>query len=256
MNKVLIKTIKKCNQILIDNEHNCQCYNKRNLPTNNIKKCAQINSKKKCKKYNLCKSVYSTFMNKNEPNYNVKSWDNPEILSSHNCYAYFLNDKIKETKNNCKMECKKNNTCNKTKYKSCSKFKPQPGYWATRTRGERVNKLYTCKDMTKRVLSDNPMIKTTKFIKKCPKGYYKGALVVDPKNQTYHFYRQDDNVRWSHKPGSLKITNLDASNKSIYAPHLADRNYNKNENTNGINYTDFCNYMCVPKNDYIKTNAI
>jgi hypothetical protein len=253
MDKVINKTIKKCNSILINKESECQCYNKRNLPTNNFKKCSQINSKKRCKKYNLCKHIYTTFMNKQEPNFNIKQWKKPSILSSHNCYAYFLNDKIKSTQKNCLTECKKNNTCHKKKYKSCSKFKPQPGYWA-RSKGITINKMNTCKNLVKRVLHDNPHIKSTKFRKKCPKGYYKGALVVDPGN-TYHFYRQDDNVRWSHKPGTLNVTNLDASNKPIYAPHLSDRNYDK-DNTDGINYTDFCTYMCVPRNDNISTNAI
>ena len=108
----------------------------------------------------MCKSVYSTFMNKNEPNYNVNSWDKPDILSSHNCYAYFLNDKIKETQNKCQIECKKNNTCHKKKYKSCSKFKPQPGYWA-KSKGTNIDKTFSCKNLTKRVISDNPMIKKT-----------------------------------------------------------------------------------------------
>jgi hypothetical protein len=253
MDTILKKTIKKCNRILVDNEKECQCYNKRNFPTNNLQKCSQINSKKKCKQYNLCKNVYSTFMNKNEPNYNLKSWKKPNILSSHNCYAYFLNDKIKGTQKKCQQECKKNNNCHKKKYKECSKFKPQPGYWA-KSKGTKIDKTFTCSNMIKRVLYDNRSIKPTKFKKKCPKGYYKGALVVDPGN-TYHFYRQDDNVRWSHKPGTLKVTNVDASNKPIYAPHLADRNYDK-DNNDGINYTDFCTYMCVPRNDNIKTYAI
>ena len=193
------------------------------------------------------------FGSKNEPNYNLKSWEKPDILSSHNCYAYFLNDKIKVTKKKCQQECKKNNTCHKQKYKGCSKFKPQPGYWA-KSKGTPIDKTFSCPNMIKRVLHDNNSIKTTKFKKKCPKGYYKGALVVDPGN-TYHFYRQDDNVRYSHKQGTLEVENSDAKGNSIYAPHLADTNYDKDKN-GGINYTDFCSYFCIPRNYYLDTHAI
>ena len=70
------------------------------------------------------------------------------------------------------------------------------------------------------------IIHKTKFESKCPPNYYKGAIVVDPEH-TYHFYRQDKNVRYSHKQGTLRVENLDASKNPIYAPHLADRNYNK-----------------------------
>ena len=115
--------------------------------------------------------------------------------------------------------------------------------------------------MVTKVIKDNTDPKTkkqfifkSKFSQKCPPKYYKGALVIEP-NKTYHFYRQDNNVRYSHKLGTLKITNIDASGKPIYAPHLADRNYNKKKNKQ-LNYTRFCSYLCAPKNSYIKTNAI
>ena len=39
-------------------------------------------------------------------------------------------------------------------------------------------------------------------------------MVVDPGN-TYHFYRQDNNVRYSHKQGTLDVENLDAHKLSV-----------------------------------------
>ena len=106
-----------------------------------------------------------------------------------------------------------------------------------------------------KIMKDNPSIKPIKFNRKCPNKYYKAAIVIDPEH-TYHFYRQDKNVRWSHKPGTLKVTNKDASGNPIYAPHLSDRNYNKELEKDGIDYTKFCNYFCVPKNSFKRTNAI
>ena len=61
----------------------------------------------------------------------------------------------------------------------------------------------------------------------------------------FDFYRQNKDGTWSHKPGVLDVINQDASGQKIYFPHLADRNYRKDDN-DGINYTDFCSYLCVP----------
>jgi hypothetical protein len=94
-----------------------------------------------------------------------------------------------------------------------------------------------------------------KFNEKCPSNHYKGALVIDT-NKTYHFYRQDSNGRFSHKPGTLDVEQVDASDKPIYAVHLADTDYNKSKRKSGITYDKFCNYYCIPVNNYKKTNAI
>lgn len=66
---------------------------------------------------------------------------------------------------------------------------------------------------------------------------YKVALVLA--NNDYHWYRQNNDGSWSHKRGLTKITNLDASGKSINNPRLANRNYGY------INYSNFCGYYFV-----------
>ena len=38
------KRIEYCNSVLINNEHNCQCFNNNNHPSRNIKKCAKLNA--------------------------------------------------------------------------------------------------------------------------------------------------------------------------------------------------------------------
>ena len=67
------------------------------------------------------------------------------------------------------------------------------------------------------------------------------ALVVWPSND-YHWYRLDDNTRWSHKPGQTPARNTDNSGNLISDPRTCDRG----------NYTSFCGfYHCIPANTRI-----
>jgi hypothetical protein len=75
----------------------------------------------------------------------------------------------------------------------------------------------------------------------CPSGYHKVMLVIAP-GVDYHWYRQDTDGKWSHKPGITPITNLDASGKPIADPAKADRDYSSQE---GPNYTDVCGVLCA-----------
>ena len=47
------------------------------------------------------------------------------------------------------------------------------------------------------------------------------ALVIRP-GRDFHWYRQDQNGNWSHKPGSTAATNLDNSGNVITDPRTAD----------------------------------
>ena len=85
------------------------------------------------------------------------------------------------------------------------------------------------------------------------KKYYKGAMVVDD-DHTFHFYRQNSDGTWSHKPGTQEVIDTDASNKKIHIPHFSNRDYSHKPNK--IKYNSFCNYYCVPTNDNIKTHSI
>jgi hypothetical protein len=64
---------------------------------------------------------------------------------------------------------------------------------------------------------------------------------VDP-NEDYHFYRQDSDGYWSHKPGATPVTRVDTTGRPIYDPMLAARD-NK---TSNLNYERFCGYLLVP----------
>lgn len=227
-----------------------------------IKKCNNIlTSKDKTHNdYTKCKNMFKSILTSFEPVFDYERWSAPIVEGSHNCYVYFLDDIVTYTFEQCEQICKRNNNCNE-KNSECARLKPQPGKHAfyNNLRND-INRTFTCKSMIKGILDDNPSIKvlnennlSDNFKKKCPKGYYKGALVIE-KNKTYHFYRQDRDGSWSHKPGTLPITKKDADGNDIYVPHLAGMNYNKLKN-GGINYDTFCNYLCVPANNVYDTKA-
>ncbi len=73
------------------------------------------------------------------------------------------------------------------------------------------------------------------FAASIPSGWYV-ALVVWP-GRDYHWYRQDDNGCWSHKPGQTAVRNVDNSGTRITDPNTCDRGP----------YTDFCTYMVTQR---------
>lgn len=156
-----------------------------------------------------------------EPTYDESQWNDPDFVKTNNCYAYFLDDKKDREQ------------------------KPQPGYFSG---NKSPNNYNGCIETERRVLADNPDIYIVEETQRCKNGYYKGFLAIDT-GKDYHFYRQDSSGFWSHKPGALQITNLDSNGEIITNPRKASRNYSN------FQYTTSCNYFCVPKNEYKKTNA-
>lgn len=226
----------------------------------NAKKCmgTATSNSNFCPKHQDAQNFYQSFTTGSEHNYNPKLWSHPYIEGTHNCYTYFLNNQIKAIQDRCNDLCLKNSKNCPEKVEQCGNLKPQPGdYYSILNFGEipKTSNKYTCNMLEQRIMNDNPEIKKTRFDAKCPTNYYKGAMVVDP-GHTFHFYRQNPDATWSHKPGTLPVTNKDASNKVIYVPHFADKNYNKDNKKDGINYTDFCGYYCIPNNKYINTHSI
>lgn len=212
-----------------------------------------------CPKHQNCMSFLQQFTNGSEPKYNPADWSHPYIEGSHNCYAYFLDDRKDSIKVKCEELCLKNNKhgCPK-KDSECRNLIPQPGdHFLMAKYGslDKKTRKYTCPNMHSRIISDNPAIKPCKLTDKCPDGYYKGAMVVDP-NHTFHFYRQNPDGTWSHKPGVLPVTNKDASGNKIYIPHFADRDYTQGDKGGDIKYDDFCSYYCIPKDSYIQTSLL
>jgi hypothetical protein len=108
----------------------------------------------------------------------------------------------------------------------------------------RESNLKSCPEMTSRIRGENPTVSPIHFEGLCPYGTSKIALAVDP-SEDYHFWRQDSNGLWSHKPGGTKVTNKDASSRLIYNPKLSDRNFS--DESSDLDYTDFCSFYCVPR---------
>lgn len=250
----------------LNEKHNklCKCIDYKSQDVNNpseleITKC---NNKPEpdsdfCLEHINCQGFLKKFTSGYEPKYEPSNWSNPAIEGSHNCYAYFLDERKDSIKEKCNEICLKNNKtgCPK-KDPGCQNLIPQPGdYYLLKKYGNLSKKErdYTCPNMHNKILSDNPHIIPTGLLKQCPKNYYKGAMTVDYKN-TFHFYRQNPDGTWSHKPGILPITDKDASGKKIYIPHFADRDYSKEPRQNPIKYNDFCGYYCIPTNEYYLTN--
>lgn len=66
------------------------------------------------------------------------------------------------------------------------------------------------------------------------------ALVIDPTDgdKDFHWYRQDSDGEWSHKPGQTDATYLDDSGNTITDPETCDRG----------DYTTWCGYLyCNPE---------
>jgi len=150
---------------------------------------------------------------------------------SNNCYEYALAlvdpKKIEE--------CRTKNIC---EYAIAGEKEGHPNF--TGRRGK------TCSDMIMRTIATSGGILSS-FNHRCGKGYRKIAVVVD-KRRDFHYYRQDSDGWWSHKPGSTEVTDKDAYGAKIYRPDLAARCYKKTKDDDGLNYDSFCCYICIPVN--------
>jgi len=210
-----------------------------------------------CDKHKDCKNFLKKFTTGEEPDYDPGMWAHPYVEGSHNCYAYFLNDVMTSLKKKCEDICHKEGKNCPSKPQKCRSLIPQPGdHYLYRKHGSLKNKTfnYDCKEMEEKIMNDNPTIKKTQLTDSCSKGHYKGAMVTDPGN-TFHFYRQNKDGTWSHKPGTLPITREDANGLPIYSPFTANRDYSKPNDKDPINYTGFCGYYCIPTDKVAKTYA-
>ena len=173
--------------------------------------------------------------NRNHPKYEPEKWNKDKyIRKTHNCYAYALNLINKDYAKLCKKYM------NKTKKHNCHGLRPQPGQYSGFI-DEHRGIPYRCTKINRRLLRDNPSIKKIRNLtQKCPKNYYKIALVHS--NNDYHFYREDNNGLWSHKDGWRKATNKDAKGRLIKDPKKADRG----------KYKTFCGYYIAPISKNLK----
>ena len=127
---------------------------------------------------NIMNNITIAPLSGSEPKYNPDRWNEKKIKYNHNCYAYVLN----------KVALNRDG-------------KPQPGYFSNFPPLRRSD--YKCEAFFQRLKKDMPSLYKVKFGQRCRKGSYKGFIAIDPKeeDQDYHFYRQDSDGYWSHKPG-------------------------------------------------------
>jgi hypothetical protein len=210
-----------------------------------------------CSKHQTCPNIFKKYQTGAEPPVADDNWNQKFVKASHNCYAYFLDDQKISLADKCQNICQtKRNGANSCPEKNddCRPLIPQPGdagdLYAT---NQNKNSATDCGTLTQKILKDNPNIKPALFTERCPNNYYKGAVVVSPE-KSFHFYRQNKDGRWSHKPGVLPVSHTDAADHQIWVPHFADRNYLENP-LYGTTYSQFCSYYCIPNNQYIKTNS-
>jgi hypothetical protein len=149
-----------------------------------------------------------------ELKYDPKSWNkNYDIKSTHNCYTYTLGKIVPGLDS-----------------------KAQPGYASGYNHINNDN--FDCKSFRERLKKDSPGSYLEKFDNSCLPGFYKIFLALDPKND-YHWWRQDKNKYWSHKPGSTNVTDLDASGKKIKNPLMSNRKFKHR------NYYEPCFFACI-----------
>lgn len=71
-----------------------------------------------------------------------------------------------------------------------------------------------------------------------PPGAWKVALVVYPE-WDYHWYRQNTDGTWSHKPSNLEVTDVDASRNTITDPEKSEQDFDF------IRHSEFAGYFYV-----------
>lgn len=153
-----------------------------------------------------------------ELDYDPNSWNDSNV-SDYNCYAYSLNTK--------------------------SHGFMQPGGSEGHYYGNTAN-YYTQSVLEEMVELDsiNYNFVFTPIDKEdiCNPGTYKVALAIAP-NQDYHWYRQNSDGSWSHKPGSSLVTRCDFQGDNILDPEYCDRRYWYGFTL--MNYSQFVGFYAV-----------
>jgi hypothetical protein len=159
-------------------------------------------------------SQESSPLSGSELDYNPHLWnDKNNIRTTHNCYTYALGKIVPGLDS-----------------------KAQPGYASGYNHISNEN--FDCKSFRERLKKDAPGSYIEKFDNSCLPGFYKVFLALDPKND-YHWWRQNSDKLWSHKPGSSQVTDLDADGQKILNPLKSNRNFKHR------NYYEPCFFACI-----------
>jgi hypothetical protein len=178
-----------------------------------ILKIKKIKNKKNISNDGL--SFFKEFspLSNSELNYDPDLWNDPKVVNTHNCYSYAMGKIVPGLDS-----------------------KAQPGYASG---FEHVNNdNFNCKSFNKRLKKDAPGSYLEKFDNSCIPGFYKVFLALDPGND-YHWWRQNSDKYWSHKPGSSNVVDVDADGKKIKNPLTSNRNFKHR------NYYTPCFFACI-----------
>lgn len=149
-----------------------------------------------------------------EKDYNPTYWNRNRLRA--NCYTYALN-----------YLATTNKYSQQPGYASGKKFESLSGTSIVNAAKRDVKYLSNVKGFRTAGENENP-------------GYreYKVALVIAP-GIDYHWYKQDSDGYWSHKPGNGNVAREDSQGRSIINPRTAYRNYSY------ANYSTFIGYYFV-----------
>jgi hypothetical protein len=144
-----------------------------------------------------------------EPDWNPEKWNDNKKLN--NCYAYAMDDHAQSRDS-----------------------KSIPGDQKT---------LYTCSGIMEGLKAEIPRLYVSTFHEQCQPGFTKiyAAVSDEDDENDFHFWRQDRDGMWSHKPGSSDPRRVDGEAKPIYNPDESNRNGTKR------NYSIGCGFFCIPK---------
>lgn len=170
--------------------------------------------------------------------YGTGNWTNSVVRTNNNCYSYAINCQL--TLDDC--------------FDELMYIPQQPGdYYGNKCSTYASNNA----DMVSAVTNDfNAFFGETGHFTSigryeiCPPGSYKVALVIDTNYPDYHWYRQDSDGLWSHKPGRTAVTRNDGNNKLIIDPQCA----NRTNTSAGLNYSVFVGYFSVTPWNYVCTS--
>ncbi len=203
--------------------------------------------------------------NKNRPAYEPAIWNDLGhgiIQDTNNCYAYAMNSPsgyyLKDSLGNYTLD----------RFGRKIAITPQPGEKSGTPHSDPVD----CPSVSNSVVMDGkpdaiiqaPRCPFNKQEQKPPPekaGYYLVALVETSKptgyidkagvyyHNDYHWYRQDEDGSWSHKPGRSEVRNIDSNNNPISNPETAARRteWMKGSQKHALDYDIFCGYFYVKK---------
>lgn len=96
----------------------------------------------------------------------------------------------------------------------------------------------SCSELNQNVLKDiGTQGRAVAPTGRCERNQWKICAFKSPID--YHFYREEPNGNWSHKPGNKIHTHLDGAQRKIKDPFDADRQQYIQ------NYKDLCGCFCV-----------